>query len=123
MIRVRYEKYYNDYRNSQEVQSFYSLEELADWLFGMVKGDYKRSTWFTDPDEDHLRDGKLHLDNSCITSRDGQYTYWIEQIEKDGVIIYSCGTYTNKVCHWNDEIKQWLRQCRERRSNPHFNFG
>lgn len=124
MIRVKYEKYYNDYRNSQVETTFSSLDELADWLFGMVKGNYdKSSLWFVDPDKDHMMDGKLHLDNSCIQSYDGTYSYWVEQIEKDGAIIYSCGTFTNGICHWNSEVKQWLRGCRKRKSNPSFNFG
>ena len=124
MITVRYEKYYNDYRNSQEVKQFSSLEEVADWLFGMVKGEYKRSIFFVNPDSDHIMyEGKLHLDSSCIKSHDGTYTYWVEQIEKDGAIIYSCGTFTNRICHWNDEVKQWIRECRTRMNNPQFNFG
>lgn len=123
MIRVKYEKYYNDYRNSYETKGFGSLEELADWLFGMVKGEYKRSMWFTDPNNDHMFDGKLRLDGSCIKSNDGEWVYWIEQIEKDGVIIYSTGKFTNGICHWNDEIKQWIADCRERMNKPTFNFG
>ena len=38
MYTIRYEKYYNDYRKSQEVKTFRSLEEVADLLFGMVRG-------------------------------------------------------------------------------------
>ena len=30
MYTIRYEKYYNDYRKSQEVKTFRSLEEVAD---------------------------------------------------------------------------------------------
>lgn len=123
MIKVRYEKYYNDYRKKQEVKTFDDLQEVADWLFGLVKGDYRSSMWFVNPDTDHTRDGKLWLDSSCIKSSDGEWMYWIEQIEKDGAIIYSCGTFTNKVCYWNDEIKHWLRECRKRRENPVINFG
>lgn len=124
MYRVKYKKYYNDYRNSQEIKSFYSLEELADWLFEMVNGKYNNSSlYFVDPDVKHERYGKLYLSNSCIQSYDGTFSYWVEQIERDGAIIYSCGTFTNGICHWNEEIKQWLRECRERKNNPTFNFG
>ena len=123
MIKVKYEKYYNDYKKSYETKNFNSLNNLADWLFGMVKGEYKRSMWFVDPDNKHLFNGELRLDGSCIHSNDGEWIYWIEQIEKDGVIIYSTGKFTNGICHWNDEIKEWLRCCRERLSNPQFNFG
>ena len=123
MIKVKYEKYYNDYRRYYEIKSFNSLEELADWLFEMVKGEYKRSMWFVNPNNVHMRDGKLRLDSSCIHSRDGEWIYWVHQIEKDSAIIYSIGTFTNGICHWNDEIKQWLLACRERMNKPTFNFG
>lgn len=123
MITVKYEKYYNDYRNTQETKNFSSLEEVADWLFGMVQGEYKRSMRFINPDDDHMVEGKLCLNRSYIESRDGTYVYWVEQIEKDGMIIYSCGTFTNRICHWNEEVKQWLRECRTRRNNPQFIFG
>ena len=123
MIKVKYHKYYNDYRNSYETKTFSSLEELADWLFGMVKGKYEYKIWFTNPNEDNMFDGKLRLDGSCIKSNDGEWSYYIEQIEKDDKIIYSTGKFTNGICHWNDEIKSWLRVCRERMNNPQFNFG
>lgn len=123
MIKVKYHKYYNDYRNSYETKTFSSLDELADWMFGMVKGKYEYKIWFADPDSNYMFENKLRLDGSCIKSNDGVYTYWIEQIEKDDKIIYSTGRFTNGICHWNDEIKGWLRVCRERMNNPQFNFG
>lgn len=123
MVRVRYKKYYHDWRQSQEQKCFDDLSEVADWMFGMVKGEYKRAMFFTNPDDDHMREGKLHLDSSCIQTSDGKWVYFIEQIEKDGRIIYSCGTFTNKVCHWNEEVKQWIKACRARMENPVFNFG
>lgn len=124
MYKVKFEKYYNDYRNSQEVETYGSLEAIADWLFGMVKGDYKKSSlFFTNPDREHVWNGKLSLDSSCIKSYDGHYSYHVEQIEKDGVIIYSCGTFTNGICHWDEEVKEWLRRCRRRIENPVFNFS
>lgn len=58
-----------------------------------------------------------------IKENDSKWTYWVELIEKDGAIIYSTGKFTNGICHWNDEIKQWLITCRERMNNPVFNFG
>ena len=41
MYKVKYEKYRYGYGGTQEVKIFYSLEEIADWLFGMVKGKYE----------------------------------------------------------------------------------
>lgn len=125
MIKVKYEKYYNDYIRTDEFKTFNSLEDLANWLFGLVKGEYKKSMWFIDPNSKHIynNDDTLRLDRSCIKSNDGKYIYWIELIEKDEVIIYSTGKFTNGICHWNEEVKQWLVACRERMNNPVFNFG
>lgn len=122
-ITVKYEKYYNDNRHLYDVKVFDSLEALADWMFSLVKGEYKKSMWFTDPEGRHEVNGKLHLDGSCIKSCDGEWTYWIEQIEKNGAIIYSTGKFTNGICYWNDEIKQWLKACKAKMNNPQFVFG
>ncbi len=122
MYTVKYEKYYNDYRKSQEVKTFRSLEEVADWLFGMVRGEYSKSVlFFVDLDNTWSRIERL--DPSCIQSGDGEWMYSVEQIEKDGVIIYSCGTFTNGIRHCNEEVKQWLKECRKRKEHPQFNFG
>lgn len=127
MITVKYTRYRHDYDKKAETKSMYSLEDLADWLFGKCKGSYEDGMYFTNPDDDrfHYYDGKLKLDNSCISVSydDTGYCTWIEQIEDNGKIIYSTGKYTNGICHWNETIKQWLRDCRERQKNPQFNFG
>lgn len=127
MITVKYTRYRNDYDKKAETKSFYTLDDLADWLFEKCKGSYKDEMYFTNPDDDrfHFYDGKLKLDNSCISVRydDTGYCTWIEQIEDGGAIIYSTGKYTNNICHWNETIKQWLRDCRARQRNPQFNFG
>lgn len=124
MIKVKYKKYYNDFKNSMETKIFYSLDDLADWLFGMVNGKYDSfKIYFVNPDTVHTYNGKLHLDNSCISSSDDHWHYWVEQIERDGKIIYSTGKFTNGISYWNEDIKQWLRECRNRINNPQFNFG
>lgn len=128
MITVKYTRYRNDYDKRVETKSFYTLEDLADWLFEKCRGKYKDGMYFINPDNDkfcHDANGKLRLDNSCISVRydDTGYCTWIEQIQDENVIIYSDGKYTNGICHWNETIKQWLRDCRERQINPQFNFG
>jgi hypothetical protein len=125
MYTVKYQKYFNDYKNSQEEKKFYSLQEVADWLFGMAAGEkYEKVMFFIDPDRERKMEGRW-LDSSCIhvCNHSDRYIYYVEQIEKNGVIIYSCGTFTNMECHWNEEIKSWLRECRERMLHPTFNFG
>ena len=127
MVTVKYTRYRNDYDKKAESKSLYSLEDVADWLFSRCVGSYKEGLFFIDPENTRLTSysGKLKLDNSCISTRydDTGYCIWIDQIEDGGRIIYSTGKYTNGICHWNDEIKQWLRDCRIRQESPQFNFG
>lgn len=124
MITVYYEKYLNDYCTKDMVENFSSLDELAEWMFSKVHGEYKTKIFFIDPDSKFVySNGKLKLDSSCISVRDGQYCYWVRQIKENGKIIYSEGTYTNKICHWNEEVKHWLKKNRERVEKPVFNFG
>lgn len=127
MIRVKYERYHNNYNRKIEEKDFCNLDQLADWLFSNVSGNYKDKMFFINPDNNWFThcDGKLRLDSSCIsTSYDSSgYCTWVHQIVKDGAIIYSTGKFTNGICYWNEEIKQWLRDCRERQLHPVFNFG
>lgn len=123
MIKVRYEKYYNDYITKYETITLFSLNDLANWMFAKTTGEYKRHMYFADPNQNHEFCGKLKLDSSSIHTSDDCYIYWIHQIEKDGAIIYSTGKFTNGICHWNEEVKQWLLDCRKRMNNPKFNFG
>lgn len=126
MIRVKYERYHNDYNRRTEEKTFYDLSQVADWLFSKANGRYKDRLFFIDPDgRIPYFGGKLNLDSSCISAKydDTGYATWVQEIIKDGKIIYSTGEYTNGISHWNDEIKQWLRDCRDRQRNPHFNFG
>lgn len=132
MLKVRYTEYMNDYMKHNKEKTFRSLSEVADWLFNMFPYSYDHyGMFFVNPDDERIThtNGKLHLDNSCISSSDGRWSYWVEEIiqynpmngyEK---IIYSTGKYTNGISHWNEEVKQWLRECRARQKNPQFNFG
>lgn len=126
MIRVKYERYHNDYNRKIEERTFSDLDQLADWLFSNVDGSYKEKMFFVNPDSKlPYFNGKLKLDSSCISTRYNStgYETWVLQIVKDGAIIYSTGKFTNGISHWNEEIKQWLRDCRERQLHPIFNFG
>ena len=127
MIKVKYERYAHDYNRHMEERTFSGLDDFADWLFGKVEGKYEDNMFFVDPDNGWLThyNGKLHLDSSCISlHRDSTgYATWVIQIEEDGKIIYSIGRFTNGISYWNEEVKQWLRDCRSRQKNPTFNFG
>ena len=126
MIIVKYTRYKNDYDKHEEIKSFHSLNGVADWLFNLCEGSYKDGMFFVDPDWKKVQGctGKF-LDSSCISVRyDGTgYCTWVQQIEDSGIIIYSTGKHTNNISHWNETIKQWLRDCRTRQLNPQFNFG
>ena len=125
MIRVVYERYINDNCWSDIDRYFFDLQEIRDWLFENVTGLYAEKMYFINPDENHIRNGVLKLSDTdmSILSKDGS-TYFIKLIsyEPGNKIIYSSGSLTNGMCHWNEEIKQWIRDCRSRRDNPKFNF-
>ena len=126
MIKIKYERYHNDYNRKIEEKTFYDLKKVTDWLFDNVSGNYKDKMFFIDPDSRlPYFGGKLNLDSSCISTRYdvSGYETWVLLIEKDGAIIYSTGRFTNGISYWNEEVKQWLRDCRERQLHPVFNFG
>lgn len=123
MIRVKYERYYNDFTREIKEKTFVGLSALADWLFDMKQGSYDRGMCFIDPDSSiPYHNGKLYLDGSCISSSDGSWRIWVHMIQNKDGIIYSDGKFTRDQCHWNEEVKQWLRDCRERQKAPKFNF-
>lgn len=128
MITVTYKLYNCDYDKKIEKRTFYSMKEVEDWLFEKMTGNLKDAAYFMDPDDDRFRynpDGSLRLCDSGISvKRNGnRYETWIQMIEKDGKIIYSTGAHTNGICHWNEEVKQWIRGLREKQLHPQYNFG
>ena len=126
MIKVKYEKYRNDYDRMIEEKWFHNLQEVQDWLFDICEGKYAKGMFFIDPESTiPYFKGKLNLDSSCISVNGRSYDTWVLQINKDGKIIYSTGRFTNGISYWNDEVKQWIMACRERQLNPNptFNFG
>ncbi len=128
MITVTYKLYNHDYDKKIEKKTFYSMKEVEDWLFEKMTGNLKDAAYIMDPDDDRFRynpDGSLRLCDSGISvKRNGnRYETWIQMIEKDGKIIYSTGAHTNGICHWNEEVKQWIRGLRERQLRPQYNFG
>lgn len=125
MIKVKYEKYRNDYDRMIEEKWFHNLQEVQDWLFDICEGEYAKGMFFINPASTiPYFKGKLNLDSSCISVNGRSYDTWVLQINKDGKIIYSTGRFTNGISYWNDEVKQWIMACRERQlKNPTFNFG
>lgn len=122
MYKVKYIQYKNDLERTDAIREFSSLDDVSDWLFGMVKGQYSKKLYFVDPEKDIYPDGILRLEKTDIAATDDIYAYWIQEISEDDKILYSCGTYTNGICHWCERIREWLKACRERVSNPSFDF-
>lgn len=112
MITIKYRRYWNDLNNSYGTKTFYSLNEYKKWLLDIIDGDTSaRSHWIpTSPSRIKAR------------ARDG-WDYWTHLIERDGVIIFSDGTFTSGITHWNDEVKGFLANLKNEIEHPHYNFG
>ena len=47
------------------------------------------------------------------------FTTGLNRLKEMGKLFTHVETFTNGICHWNEEIKQWLRECRERKTIQH----
>lgn len=117
MLNVYYEEYHNDLMRTHHTRSFAGLEELADWLFGLMRRDYSKDSYAMYwPREEPSR-------ITCRPERGGP-TYWVYQIKDDtGRILFSDGTMTAGQKHWSKAVKEWCRACEERRKTPVFDFA
>jgi len=99
-------------------KSFETLYEFQYWMFKKAEenGDYSYALCFVDPDDSfcHRKTG-LYLDKTCISTKDKLNAYHIEMITKNKQPIYSEGTHTNGKMILDDEVKDWLEQCRYKR--------
>lgn len=125
MIRIYYEEYYNDYHRNDHEKSFYSIEELEEWIFGQMRQDYtdKKRWAMSFPTPKRVKS----INESgpwSIEFKPGYEspTFWIHMIKNDQGIIFSDGNMTAKKKHWSKEIQDWLEHCENRRRNPQFNF-
>ncbi len=118
MLFVYYELYYDDAHKSENVQDFSNLKEFEDWIFRQMRQKYSE-------------DGKcIHMyfptdEPTCFRftpSSDGA-GYKIFMIRGENGIIYSDGTATNGVKFWTKEVREWLKDCKERQSCPTFDFA
>lgn len=51
MLRVKYERYWNDFHRRNEVKHFADLDELAEWMFGQMQQDYTGGMSFPTPEK------------------------------------------------------------------------
>ena len=121
MLRVKYERYWNDFHRRNEVKHFADLDELAEWMFGQMQQDYTRGMSFPTP-EKASRIGESGPWAIELRPVWGGENLWIHQIENSCGIIFSDGKLTSGQKHWSQAVKEWLVRYDERRCSPKFNF-
>lgn len=124
MIRVKYERYLNDFCRKNEVKSFKDLSELEDWIFNQMQVDYTedhRWMYFPTP-KSVARYGGEGPGEISFTPTYGGENIWIHQIETGDGIIFSDGKFTAGKKHWSVGVQEWLIHCNERKKAPKFNF-
>lgn len=125
MLKVKYERYWNDFIRKNEEMSFLSLEGLEEWIFGQMKQDYSKNQFamsFPTPEKAERigESGPWEIEfkpESCGES------FWIHLIQSEQGIIFSDGRFTAGQKHWSAEVQNWLRHCEERRKAPKFDFA
>lgn len=124
MITVYYEKYRNDFCRKEETKTFSSLEAVADWIFGQMHGDYTKDPYrlyFPTPESLARIHGEGPTRIEFMPERGG-VVYWIRMMKEDGGIIFSDGVLTAGKSHWSKAVREWCRNCEERRRAPQFAF-
>ena len=123
MLRVKYERYWNDYIRKNEERCFRDLNDLEEWMFGQMKQDYTDKFVMSFPTPDAAkRIGETGPWRIEFKPQWGGESFWIRQIECERGIIFSDGTFTSGQKHWSEAVKTWLTHCEERRKAPKFNF-
>lgn len=120
-MKVKYERYWNDYRRRDEVQSFADLDELANWMFGQMQQDYEKGMSFPTP-EKAARINESGPWSIEVRPVRGEEHIWIHMIENNAGIIFLDGKFTSGQKHWSKSVQEWLVQCEERTKAPKFIF-
>lgn len=124
MLRVKYERYWNDYIHKNEERRFRDLDDLEEWMFDQMEQDYTKKFVMCFPTPDAAkRIGETGPWKIEFRPKWGGESFWIKQIECERGIIFSDGTFTSGQKHWSEEVKTWLTHCEERRKTPKFNFA
>lgn len=124
MITVSYEKYWCDYHRNHETQSFGSLAELEEWIFGQMKRDYSKDRYAMSIPTPAAAE-RIHSDGPWSIEFRPDHTgpdFWIHEIRTGEGIIFTDGKLTSGQTHWSKEVKEWLTRMEERRISPKFNF-
>lgn len=118
MYTVKGEHYYNDFTRQNYTETFYSLEDIFQWL-KKVSNNFngKYGNYFP-------RD----VDNpdriSAVDGNSRGYEYWIYEIANDNGIVFANGRTTNGHKFVADKMKEWLvdsqRRLEEIQNKPNF---
>lgn len=123
MLKIKFERYWNDYRRKHEIKAFADLKELEDWIFNQMQQDYTKSFVMSFPTSEaaaRIRsDGPWAIEFRPVY---GEEVIWIHQIEDDRGIVFSDGKFTSGYKHWSVYIQEWLSHCNDRKCKPKFNF-
>ena len=94
MLRVEYERYWNDFHRRNEVKHFVDLNELAEWMFGQMQQDYTEGMSFPTPEKASQigKSGPWAIELRPVW---GEENIWIHQIENSCGIIFSDGKFTS----------------------------
>lgn len=124
MLRVRYERYWNDYHRKDEVKTFADLDELADWMFNQMQQDYTNQSAMSFPTPKEVASigeaGPWTIEFRPVW---GEEIIWVRLIESNDGIIFSDGRFTARQKHWSKAVQDWLIRCEQRRCQPKFNFA
>lgn len=124
MLKIKFERYWHDYRRKDEIKSFSNLTELEEWIFNQMQQDYTGNAGtmsFPTPEKAKRinAEGPWRIE---FRPKRGEEDIWIHQIETSDGIVFSDGKFTAKRKHWSVKIQEWLIHCEARRNNPPFNF-
>lgn len=125
MLRVKFERYWNDYHRRDDSKPFDDFSDLENWLFSQMQQDYiNNSHVMSFPTPAAAK--RIHADGPWsieIQPKYGEEQIWIHQIESSGRIIFSDGKFTSGKKYWTVDVQDWLTHCEQRRKNPQFNFA
>lgn len=124
MFRVKYERYWNDYRRRHEEKHFSDLAELEEWIFGQMQQNYTNPSAMSFPTpkkaERIKADGPWSIEFRPVW---GEENIWIHLIESPSGIVFSDGKFTSGQKHWSKAVQEWLTRCDQRQNAPKFNFA
>ena len=112
MLKVRIEKYHNDYNFDHMMHNFHSFVELKEWILRQMNVSNLKEWIRFSSDPIYFR-----------MQPDGPgWSYKIHQIEDEDGIIFSDGQHTDGQRHIADCVKQWLNEFKQELEAPKFNF-